>query len=156
VIGNLAIAEQNDTSAEWNEDVELPMTWKRRLLCALASLTIGTPALAHHSGAMFDRSKTVTLQGTVKDFQFTNPHVWILLLVPQKDGQVVEWDIEASAPARLIKWGISGQTVHNGDKITLNMHPLKDGRKGGILVDITFANGTHANTDADVNAISNK
>jgi hypothetical protein len=104
---------------------------------------------------MFDRSKTVTLQGTVKDFQFTNPHVWILLLVPEKDGKVVEWDIEASAPARLIKWGISGETVHNGDKITLNMHPLKDGRKGGSLVDITFANGTHATTDADVNAVSN-
>jgi hypothetical protein len=130
------------------------MSLKTRFCWAAIGCTLAMSATAHHSGAMFDRSKTVTLQGTVKDFQFTNPHVWILLLVPEKDGKVVEWDIEASAPARLVKWGISGETVHNGDKITLNMHPLKDGRKGGSLVDITFANGTHATTDADVNAVS--
>jgi hypothetical protein len=130
------------------------MSLKTRFFWAAIGCTLAMSATAHHSGAMFDRSKTVTLQGTVKDFQFTNPHVWILLLVPEKDGKVVEWDIEASAPARLVKWGISGETVHNGDKITLNMHPLKDGRKGGSLVDITFANGTHATTDADVNAVS--
>jgi hypothetical protein len=120
------------------------------------ALLVATAAHAHHSGAMFDRSKTVTLHGTVKEFQFTNPHVWILLLVPDESGNVVEWDVEASAPARLVKWGISAATVHAGDKITLNMHPLKDGRKGGSLVDITLANGTHATTDTDVNAVSSK
>ncbi len=132
------------------------MNWKRDLLCVLAGVSVCTSVFGHHSGAMFDRSKTVTLRGTVKEFQFTNPHVWILLLVPDKAGNAVEWDVEASAPARLVKWGISGQTVHAGDKITLNMHPLKDGRKGGSLVDITFANGTHATTEGDVNSISSK
>jgi hypothetical protein len=131
------------------------MSWKRNILLIVAGLSLGSSAFGHHSGAMFDRAKKVTLQGTVKEFQFTNPHVWILLLVPDKDGKVVEWDIEASAPARLIKWGISNQTVRAGDKITLNMHPLKDGRKGGSLIDITFADGTHATTEGDVNSISN-
>src|ERR1700761_2553388 len=83
------------------------MSWNRTFLYAgLLVLLVGRVD-AHHSGAMFDRAKTVTLQGTVKEFLFTNPHCWVRLLVPEKGGKVIEWDIEASAPTRLVKWGIS-------------------------------------------------
>lgn len=128
----------------------------RMTVFALALTVLATAAVAHHSGAMFDRTKTVALKGTVKEFLFTNPHCWIELLVVDKGRTPVVWDIEASAPTRLVRWGISPQTVHSGDKITLIMHPLRDGRTGGSLVSIIFADGKRADTDTDVNATSAK
>jgi hypothetical protein len=130
------------------------MNWKGAGIFVLAAVLVANFAHAHHSGAMFDRSKTVTLQGTVKEFLFTNPHCWIRLLVPDGSGSETEWDIEASAPSRLVQWGISPTKLHTADKISLTMHPLRDGRPGGILVDITFADGTHASTESDANGVA--
>lgn len=116
------------------------------------AVSCAVPAFAHHSGAMFDRAKTVSLRGVVREFIFTNPHSWIRLTVTDASGASVVWDIEASAPARLVKWGISPQTVRVGDRIGLTMHPLRDGRRGGSLVTVTLANGKTISTVADVNA----
>jgi hypothetical protein len=118
---------------------------------AVLGFLAGGAALAHHSGAMFDRSKVVTLDGTVKKFLFTLPHCWIQVAVTDENGKEVVWDIEASSPQRLVKWGISPKTVPIGAKITLTTHPIRDGRRAGSLIAITLEDGTHLTTEADVN-----
>lgn len=106
-------------------------------LCAVAA----TSAIAHHSGAMFDRSKTVTLAGTVKEYQFRNPHVWIEILVPGKDGKDVQWSIEGEGPSGMARMGLSPKTLKTGDKVTMHAHPLRDGRNGGSFIDLKLPNG---------------
>ncbi len=96
---------------------------------------------AHHSGAMFDRSKTVTLAGTIKEYQFTNPHVWIEVMVPAKKGGAVQWSIEGESPALMSRLGLKPGALKAGDKVTVKTHPLRDGRSGGSFVSIELADG---------------
>jgi hypothetical protein len=107
---------------------------------ALAGVT--GPALAHHSGAMFDSAKTITLEGTVKEFQYTNPHSWLQVMVAGPDGKTVEWGFEAEGPSTLLRAGIKAKTFMPGDKVTIVAHPMKDGRPAGGLVSATKADGT--------------
>ena len=100
------------------------------------------PAAAHHSDAMFDSSKEVTVSGTVKEFQYTNPHSWIQLLVPAATGAAVEWSIETAAPIVLLRAGIKPTSLQPGDKISLRFHPMKSGAPGGSLIDIKKNDGT--------------
>src|SRR5215510_10290906 len=81
----------------------------RTLFCAFLPLALPLPAAAHHSGAMFDDTKSVTLVGTVKVFQWTNPHCWIQLLVPDKSG-TVEWSVELGAPFEVYRAGLRPST----------------------------------------------
>jgi Family of unknown function (DUF6152) len=74
-----------------------------------------TPVLAHHSGAMFDDKSSVTLTGTVKQFQWTNPHCWIQVLVPDKSGPV-EWSVEMGSPSQLFRGDWKPKTLQEGDK----------------------------------------
>jgi hypothetical protein len=99
------------------------------------------PALAHHSVAMFDLTKNVTIQGTVKEFQFTNPHSWLQVMVTGADGTAVEWDFEAQGPSSLLRVGIKAKTFAPGDKVTVVAHPMKDGRSAGTLVTVTATDG---------------
>jgi len=109
---------------------------------AAALLLLSAPvALAHHSFAMFDLGKDVTVEAVVKEFQFTNPHVWIQLLVPDGTGGETEWSIEAGAPGMMIRSGWQGSTLKAGDKVTLTMHPLKDGHPSGSLVRVVVPDG---------------
>lgn len=120
------------------------------LRAAVAALALAAaPAFAHHSGAMFDRSKVVTLHGTVKAFMFANPHSWIRLMVLEGSGPAVEWDVEGAATVRMTAWGITPQSVKAGDKVTVRMHPLRDGRRGGSLIDVTLADGRLLKTSTD-------
>jgi len=101
------------------------------------------PAAAHHSDAMFDSAKEITLNGTVKEFQYTNPHSWIQLLVPAAAaGTPVEWSIETAAPIVLLRAGIKPTSLQPGDKISLRFHPLKSGGPGGSLIEIKKQDGT--------------
>jgi Family of unknown function (DUF6152) len=100
-------------------------------LIAIAAMLTAASAFAHHSFAMFDQSKTVTLQGTVKDFRWSNPHVFIQLMVKNDDGTEEEWSIEMTSPEHLVRVGWKPGTLKPGDKITLNIHPMHDGVKGG-------------------------
>ena len=101
------------------------------------------PASAHHSTAMFDNSKELVLVGTIKEFQYTNPHSWIQILVPrQGGGGDVEWSIETAAPIVLLRAGIRPTSLKPGDKVTVRTHPLKDGKPGGNLIDVKKADGT--------------
>src|SRR5215472_317513 len=100
-------------------------------LMAIAALLTAGSALAHHSFAMFDQSKTVTIQGTVKDFRWTNPHVFIQIMVKNDAGVEQEWSIEMTSPEHLARVGWKPVTLRPGDKITLNIHPMHDGSNGG-------------------------
>jgi len=98
-------------------------------------------ALAHHSFAMFDQSKSVTLHGTVKDFRWNNPHVFIQLLVLDEPGASEEWSIEMSSPEHLSRVGWRPRTLKAGDKVTLLIHPMRDGVKGGQYLSGTGPEG---------------
>jgi hypothetical protein len=103
-------------------------------LAAAAVAAASTPVDAHHSFAMFDNQKDVTLEGTVKEFQWTNPHSWIQLMVKDKSGKEVEWSIEGGSPNGLTRAGWKRTSIKPGDKATVVIHPLKDGSEGGSLV----------------------
>jgi Family of unknown function (DUF6152) len=98
---------------------------------------VGPPAFAHHSFAMFDNQKTLTLDGTVKDFQWTNPHSWIQLVVIDTSGKEVEWSIEGGSPNSLSRSGWKRTSLKLGDKVVAIIHPLQDGTSGGSLVSVS-------------------
>jgi hypothetical protein len=108
---------------------------------ALALMLGAGGASAHHSFAMFDQQKTLTLTGSVKEFQWTNPHCYIQLMVPDKDGKPVEWSMEMGAPMYLYARGWRPGTIKPGDKITIAINPLRNGRPGGVVVKATAADG---------------
>jgi hypothetical protein len=113
---------------------------------ALALTLVALPVAAHHSFAMFDDTKTVTLEGTVKEFQWANPHVWVQVLVPDPaTGAQVEWSIEGASVTGLTRRGWTRKSMKPGDKATVVMHPLKSGERGGTLVSLTI-NGQSVGT----------
>ena len=97
-------------------------------------------AAAHHSFAMFDNAKEVVLEGTVREFQWTNPHTWIQLVVTEQ-GQAVEYSIEADSPNILSRKGWNKAIFAPGDRVKITVHPMKDGSKGGSFVNATLADG---------------
>ena len=109
-------------------------------LAGLGALLAGTPALAHHSFAMFDQHKVMTLEGTVSEFQWTNPHSFIEMDV-SAGGKLTHWSIELNSPNNLKRQGWTRSSLHVGDKVTLRMNPLRDGSKGGLFLDVKLANG---------------
>ena len=118
------------------------MLRKAFVVIALSAAAV-CPAFAHHSDAMFASDKEVTLNGTVREFQYTNPHSWIQLVVAGQAGaQPTEWSIETGAPIVLLRAGIKPTALKPGDRITLRAHPLKDGSAGGSLIDIKKEDGT--------------
>jgi hypothetical protein len=112
---------------------------RRWLLLAIA--VCGTPGLAHHSFAMFDTTRTVELAGTVRAFEWTNPHIWIQLQVADSNGSIQEWSIEGPSPNRLGREGWKSGTLKAGDRITVTTNPLRSGQPGGALVRVKFADG---------------
>lgn len=116
------------------------MTRLSRTLLVLGALSAG-PALAHHSFSMFAMDKEVVMSGEVKDFQWTNPHIWIQLLVPGADGKTTEWSIEGTSPNVLSRQGWNKRSVKVGEKVTVTVHPLKDGTAGAALVKVVLADG---------------
>ena len=112
-----------------------------RTLLLLSTLSLAAlPAAAHHSGAMFDDRKSITLSGTVKEFQWTNPHCWIQVLVPGT-GETVEWSVEMGAPFELFRTGLRPRTLKAGDKITVVVHPMRDGKPAGLFVSAVGPDG---------------
>lgn len=105
-------------------------------------LAMALPAAAHHSTAMFDFTKTVHLEGTIKDFQWTNPHTWTVVTVTGKPGVAGEYGLEGMSPNYLARNGWTKRTLKAGDKVKLAVYPLKDGRKGGFMVSVTMEDGT--------------
>lgn len=108
---------------------------------AVASLVWAAAALAHHSFAMFDQSKMLPLKGTVHDFQWTNPHAYIDLDVPDVHGNIALWKIELNSPNNLERQGWHIHTLLPGDKVTVVINPLRDGQKGGLFVSVKLPSG---------------
>ncbi len=108
----------------------------------LGMLLLALPTLAHHSSAMFDMQNESTLTGTVKEFQFTNPHCWIQLLVPA-NGVTEEWSIQMAAPIQVFQGGWNPHTLKPGDQIKVTVHVMRDGTKGANFISATGADGKH-------------
>ncbi len=108
---------------------------------AAAWMATAAPSLAHHSFAMFDMSQEKTIAGTVSDFQWTNPHTWIWLEVPNAAGAGESWGIEGMSPNFLERRGWSKNTLKVGDKVSVVIHPVKTGAKGGSFVSLTLSDG---------------
>jgi hypothetical protein len=95
---------------------------------ALTLVAVAVPAVAHHSGAMFDEKKEVTVTGVVKEFQYTNPHSWLLVDVKGADGKVTTWGFEAEGPSTMMRAGIRKSDFAPGTPITITGNPMRDGR----------------------------
>lgn len=122
-----------------------------RLSLALGAfvLVFSTPAWVHHSGAMFDREKVTTITGTVTEFNWTNPHASFRIDVPNAQGQSESWAIEMNSPNNLVHIGWKRSSIKAGDKVTVKINPLRDGRPGGLYIGITLADGKYLGTDTD-------
>jgi hypothetical protein len=107
------------------------------LIGAAIAAAVAVPLVAHHSGAMFDDKKEVTLSGVVKEFQYTNPHSWLLIDVKEKDGKVTTWGFEAEGPSTLLRAGIRRSDFAPGTPVTITGHPMKDGRPAAAWVKAT-------------------
>ena len=110
-------------------------------LAAALATAAASPAMAHHSFAMFDRARHVTLAGTIKSFQFANPHSSIELTVMTPAGGTEEWTIEALSPNVLIRSGWKRSSLVAGQKVTVVFNPMRDGSHGGRLVSVMLPDG---------------
>ena len=110
--------------------------------CVIALLLVATSALAHHSNSAFDGDKVTVLTGTVVEWKWTNPHVWIILSVDDGKGGKVEWEIEGRPPGVLSRAGWSKTILKVGDTITVDFSPAKDGSHTGLTTRVTLADGT--------------
>jgi hypothetical protein len=120
---------------------------KRQLFLRLIAATLAAPVLcmpvhAHHSFSMFDRDRTMVIAGVVKEFQWTNPHTWIQLVVTGADGKQVEWSLEGGSPGILGRNGWKRTSLKAGEHVTIEIYPLKSGEPGGSFIEITRADGS--------------
>ena len=111
------------------------------LLTGVMTLGIVSPALPHHSHAMFDHVQRVTVVGTVTEYVYRNPHVFLYVDVEGENGDIVNYWVELSNLTNMIRRGVSQTTFRPGDKVSVNLHPLKDGRPGGSYITIVAADG---------------
>ncbi len=106
-----------------------------------AVLLYATGAVAHHSFSAFDANQTITMSGTVKDWQWTNPHTWLTLVIQTTGGAQQEWGIEGQSPEVMRRQGVPRDVMKAGDKVTVTVHPRRDGSNGGSLVAVVEVNG---------------
>jgi hypothetical protein len=106
-----------------------------------ASLLLASPAAAHHSAAMFDFSKTMTVEGVVRSFDWANPHAYLEVIVVDSGGQAGDWRLEGSSINILARKGWSKSSVKPGDKVSVSLHPMRDGSRGGFILTLKPAAG---------------
>lgn len=115
---------------------------KRVGVFVCAAMIAAPPLLAHHSFAMFDTAKRLTMSGTVTAFEWTNPHAYIEIDVPdEKGGAVKHWSVELGSPSILMQAGWKFTDIKVGDKITVVLSPLRSGEAGGLLAQVTLRDG---------------
>lgn len=118
------------------------MNWKLFGLAAVAVAAFAAPAFAHHSFSMFDADKTVTLSGTVKEFEWTNPHAWLRIMVNDPaSGKAMQYAVEMGSPGQQSRVGWKPNSVKPGDNVSVKIHPLKDGSRGGQFLSAVLPNG---------------
>jgi hypothetical protein len=111
------------------------------IAAGLIASASASAAFAHHSYAMFDRDKSVTMSGTILQWEMVNPHSFLWVVVKPDKGPEVTYGLESGGIAALQRSGITKSMVKPGDKVTVMIHPLKDGRNGGQLVNLTLSDG---------------
>ena len=116
------------------------LSWIGLLAIAIV-LGVGSPAFSHHSHAMFDHTKDVTVTGTVTQWLLRNPHAFLYIDIKNEKGEVVNYSIEMSNIPNTIRRGMGQATFKPGDKVTVTLHPLLDGRPGGSYITILAADG---------------
>lgn len=112
-----------------------------RVFAMVALLGISRGVAAHHSTASYDYAKSVKLMGTVKDFLWTNPHMFIVLVSLNEQGQEVKWNVECGTPNINVRHGWKKSDLNTGDKISMEIHPMRDGSLSGTLMTVTLADG---------------
>jgi hypothetical protein len=115
--------------------------WKYVVAAGMVAALLGMPAAAHHSFAMFDQSKTVTLKGTVTEFQWTNPHSFIELDAAGAGGKMEHWGIELNSPNNLTRQGWRRSSLKPGDVVSITINPLRNGMKGGLFNTVVLPDG---------------
>lgn len=111
--------------------------------CLIAALLLGAgvPVVAHHSFAAFDQSREVTVKGRVADFQWTNPHAWLVVKVRTANGPDEEWSFEMISPSVLRRNGWTRNTLKSGDEVTVTANPAKNGARFGLMLAVLDGQG---------------
>ena len=117
------------------------MNLKPVLIVSAVALCGAAPAFGHHSHAMYDNAQELTIRGTVKEFQWVNPHSWLYVTVTSEANGTQDWALEARAPARLAQQGWSPDSVRPGEAVSVVLQPLKFGGYGGLLRSVTLPDG---------------
>ena len=123
------------------------MRFKLAMASAVGLAMAGGVAHAHHSFAMFDMAKQVTVNGTVKQFQRTNPHAYIQIKAKDAAGRDVEWSMEMGAPMYLYARGWRPSSLKAGMRVSVTLNPLRNGKPGGVVRDVTTADGKQIGTN---------
>lgn len=110
-------------------------------LAAVSVLILAVPAWAHHSRVMYEPEQTMTVTGTVKEFNWSNPHSWLYVIVIDESGQTVEWVLEGNSAAGLARQGWRRDSLSPGDEISVSFRPMKDGSRAGLLGIATLNDG---------------
>jgi hypothetical protein len=111
------------------------------VVSAAALLYAGT-VQAHHSNVAYEVNKVITVTGVVKEFRWVNPHTWLFLTVDDGKGGKVEWAAEGRAPGVLLRAGWTRSSLKNGETVTVDMSPAKDGKPTAIIARVTKADGS--------------
>src|SRR5688500_8229930 len=119
-----------------NQRVALPLF---TLVLAAVLAEPASPAAAHHAATMFDTTKVIELTATIKELQWTNPHIWIQVYVQKPDGTREEWSIEGGGPNSLSRQGWRPTTFKPGEVVTMRINPMRDGTPAGLFVGVRFA-----------------
>jgi len=117
----------------------------RTQICAiaLAAATLASPALAHHSFAMFDNTRSITLHGKATAYQWTNPHAYLEVDADQTGGGTKHYTLEMTSINMMSRGGWTSRTIKAGDQVTVIVAPLRDGRPGGLVLEVILPNGRH-------------
>ena len=99
-------------------------------------------AAAHHAASMFDRERRVELTGTVREFQWTNPHIWIQIQVANENGEIEEWSVEGGVPNRLYRAGWRPNSFEPGDEVTIRGFPMRDGGRAALFIGAKLPDGS--------------
>lgn len=109
---------------------------------AIVLASVSGPALAHHAASMFDRERTVELTGTVREFQWTNPHIWIQIQIANEAGDTEEWSVEGGVPNRLFRAGWRPNSFEPGDEATIRGFPMRDGGRAALFIGARLPDGS--------------
>lgn len=112
-----------------------------RAVLGLACFAFTLPSIGHHAASMFDRDKTVDLEGEIVEFQWTSPHIWIQIMVEDETGAKEEWSIEGGVPNRLFRAGWRPNSFEPGDRVTIRGNPMRDGGKAALFIGAKFDDG---------------